>query len=116
MGGIGKRPHNPVIKDAFQASQDSFSVHPKLVKKLKAFYLANDPDKFFEDFIWYLQFPISGLTERCVYIDRTLEFVAKFACAFLEKPEAEKEKTEGAENGVQENGDVSTNGAQVSFS
>jgi len=101
----GKRQANPVIRDAFQASQDSFSVHPKIVKKLKAFYLANDPDKFFEDFIWYLQLPISGLTERCNYIDRTLDFVAKFACSFLEKPEStEKEKSS------EENGEVITNG------
>ena len=70
MGGWKNR--NPMIKEAFQGCQDSFSGHPKLVKKLKAFYLSTDPDKFFEDFIWYLRYPISGLTERSPFIDKTL--------------------------------------------
>lgn len=51
------------------------------------FYLSTDPDKFFEDFIWYLRFPICGVTERSPYVDKTLEFVATFACTFLEKDE-----------------------------
>jgi len=83
---------NAVIREAFKACQDSFSVHPRLVRKLKAFYLSNDPDRFFEDFIWYLQFPISGVTERSLYVDRTLEFVAKFTCCFLEKEEKPTEE------------------------
>ena len=87
--GMGSRKGNPMIRDAFkvnsfifhiqgvqnfvaQGCQDSFSVHPKLVRKLKAFYLSNDPDKFFEDFIWYLRFPISGVTERSPFVDKTL--------------------------------------------
>ena len=86
--GMGSRKGNPMIRDAFKVSpfisysrcttliaqgcQDSFSVHPKLVRKLKAFYLSNDPDKFFEDFIWYLRFPISGVTERSPFVDKTL--------------------------------------------
>jgi len=85
---MGSRKGNPIIRDAFKGCQDSFSVHPKLVRKLKAFYLSTDPDKFFEDFIWYLRFPISGVTERSPFVDKTLEFVAKFACSFLEKEEA----------------------------
>ena len=32
---------------------------------------------------------------RSVYVDRTLEFVAKFACTFLEKKEEEGNETEG---------------------
>ena len=57
---------------ALQASQDSFSVHPKLVKKLKEFYLTTDPDRFFEDFIFFMRIPLSGVTERSPFIDRTL--------------------------------------------
>ena len=56
----------------FQASQDSFSVHPKLVKKLKEFYLTTDPDRFFEDFIFFMRIPLSGVSERSPFIDRTL--------------------------------------------
>jgi len=87
-----------MIKEAFQGCQDSFSGHPKLVKKLKAHYLSTDPDKFFEDFIWFLRFPISGITERSPFIDKTLEFVAKFACSFLEKDEKPKEEEAPAED------------------
>ena len=52
--------------------------------------------------MYYLKYPISGYVERLVeslfldvldftrlfrsvFVDRTLEFVAKFACSFLEK-------------------------------
>ena len=55
-----------------QASQDSFSIHPKLVKKLKEFYLTTDPDRFFEDFIFFMRIPLSGVSERSPFIDRTL--------------------------------------------
>ena len=58
-----------------QASQDSFSVHPKLVKKLKDYYTTTDPDRFFEDFIFFMKIPISGVTERSPFIDRTLGLV-----------------------------------------
>eukprot|EP00090_Calanus_glacialis_P042984 TRINITY_DN7612_c0_g1_i1.p1 TRINITY_DN7612_c0_g1~~TRINITY_DN7612_c0_g1_i1.p1 ORF type:complete len:1486 (-),score=621.94 TRINITY_DN7612_c0_g1_i1:145-4602(-) len=91
---MGSRKGNPLIRDAFKGCQDSFSGHPKLVRKLKAFYLSTDPDKFFEDFIWYLRFPISGVTERSSFVDKTLEFVAKFACSFLEKDEKPKDGEE----------------------
>jgi len=94
---MGSRKGNPIIRDAFKGCQDSFSVHPKLARKLKAFYLSTDPDKFFEDFIWYLRFPISGITERSSFVDKTLEFVAKFACTFLEKEEKGKEGEEAPE-------------------
>jgi len=96
MGSSSRRKGNPIIRDVFKGCQDSFSVHPKLAKKLKAFYLSTDPDKFFEDFIWYLQFPISGVTERSPYVDKTLEFVAKFACTFLEKDETTNQEGENA--------------------
>jgi len=96
MGSSGRRKGNPIIRDVFKGCQDSFSVHPKLAKKLKAFYLSTDPDKFFEDFIWYLRFPISGVTERSPYVDKTLEFVAKFACTFLEKDETTDKEGENA--------------------
>ena len=88
---MGSRNRNPLIIDAFQvrfsyflvceycvdflyqqASQDSFSVHPKLVKKLKDHYASTDPDRFFEDFIFFMKVPISGVTERSPYIDRIL--------------------------------------------
>ena len=66
--------------------------------------------------MYYLKYPISGYVERLVeslfldvldltrllrsvFVDRTLEFVAKFACSFLEK-----EKKEG-ENGEADAGD-----------
>jgi len=94
---MGGKNRSPLIKDAFQGCQDSFSGHPKLVKKLKAFYLSTDPDKFFEDFIWYLRYPISGVTERSTYVDKTLEFVAKFACSFLEKEDKSKEGEEAVD-------------------
>ena len=96
------------------------------MKKLRGFYDANDIDKFYEDFIWYLSLPISGLTERSAYIDRTLgnylniykksaiftgtklvcyltinpyfpDFVAKFACSFLEKPKTGEESTDNSQ-------------------
>jgi len=82
---MGGKSRNPLIKEAFQACQSSFSIHPKLVKKLKEFYSSTDPDRFFEDFIFFMKLPLSGVTERSAFIDRTLEFVAKFACSFLEK-------------------------------
>ena len=89
------RARNPLIKEAFQvyqklsrisrstliisyefitlqACQDSFSIHPKLVKKLKDFYVSADPDRFFEDFIFFMKLPLSGVTERSPFIDRTL--------------------------------------------
>ena len=89
---MGSRNRNQLIIDAFQvrlrslenifinfeisnpdqASQDSFSVHPKLVKKLKEFYLTTDPDRFFEDFIFFMRIPLSGVSERSPYIDRIL--------------------------------------------
>ena len=85
---------NPLIKEAFKLSQDSFSIHPKLVKKLKDSYSSADPDRFFGDFIFFMKLPISGLTERSAFIDRTLEFVAKFSCSFLEKEEEENLENE----------------------
>jgi len=94
---MGSKLRNPLIIDAFQASQDSFSVHPKLVKKLKGFYNTTDPDRFFEDFIFFMKIPISGVTERSPFIDRTLEFVAKFACSFLEKEGEENPSSEEEE-------------------
>jgi len=84
---MGSIDHKVIIKDSFTKCQDSFAVHPKLIKKLKAFYEANDPDRFFQTFMDYLKFPISGYIERSMYIERTLEFVAKFACSFLSKEE-----------------------------
>ena len=93
----------------YQACQDSFSIHPKLVKKLKEFYDTTDPDRFFDDFIFFMKLPLSGITERSPFIDRTLgkdkdfsiisilmiicilEFVAKFACSFLEKENKSKD-------------------------
>eukprot|EP00092_Neocalanus_flemingeri_P088895 GFUD01112381.1.p1 GENE.GFUD01112381.1~~GFUD01112381.1.p1 ORF type:complete len:133 (-),score=32.59 GFUD01112381.1:186-584(-) len=81
---------NPVIREACKACQDSFSGHPKLVRKLKTFYISTDLDKVFEDFIWYLRYLISGVTERSPFVDRSLEFVVKFACYFLEKDEKPK--------------------------
>jgi len=95
---MGSRKGNPHILDAFKSCQDSFSGHPKIVKKLKTFYLSTDPDKFFEDFIWYLRYPISGITERSPFVDRTLEFVAKFACSFLEKDDKSNDGNEDADN------------------
>ena len=80
-------PTPDFCKAVEQWCQDSYSVHPKLVNKLKQFYLNTDSDKFFEDFILYLRYPVNGVTERSTYLDRTLEFVAKFACSFLEKDE-----------------------------
>lgn len=96
---MGSRKGNPHILEAFKSCQDSFSGHPKIVKKLKTFYLSTDPDKFFEDFIWYLRYPISGITERSPFVDRTLEFVAKFACSFLEKDKS-NDGNEDADNPI----------------
>eukprot|EP00092_Neocalanus_flemingeri_P098064 GFUD01125052.1.p1 GENE.GFUD01125052.1~~GFUD01125052.1.p1 ORF type:complete len:1501 (+),score=547.17 GFUD01125052.1:57-4559(+) len=104
MGGYRKN-RNPLIREAFKACQDSFSGHPKLVKKLKTFYLSTDPDKFFEDFIWYLRYPISGVTERSPFVDKTLEFVAKFACSFLEKDDKPKD---GEETPVEDSNNVTS--------
>ena len=39
-----------------------------------------------------MKLPISGITERSPFIDRTLEFVAKFSCSFLDKEEKEDEE------------------------
>ena len=67
--------------------------------------------RFFESFMYYLKYPISGYVERLVeslfldvpdftrlfrsvFVDRTLEFVAKFACSFLEKEKKEGENGE----------------------
>ena len=33
------------VRDAFTNCQDSFAVHPKLIKRLKAYYEKNDPDR-----------------------------------------------------------------------
>ena len=69
------------VRDAFTNCQDSFAVHPKLIKRLKAYYEKNDPDRhgvvetlnyeyvhfsgrFFESFMYYLKYPISGYVER----------------------------------------------------
>jgi len=52
---------------------------------LRKLYETCDPDQFFGEFIGLLRFPISGATDRSPYIDKTLEFVAKFGCSFLEK-------------------------------
>jgi len=93
-----------IIRDAFQASQDSTSCHPKLVKKLRKCYESvNDPDKFFDTFIRYLRYPISGVTERTGYIDRTLDFCAKFACCFIVTKE---DKTNGDADDKEKNGDA----------
>ena len=88
--GMGGRQRSPLIKEAFQvwvhysksmylnsrlwyqACQDSFSIHPKLVKKLKEFYDTTDPDRFFDDFIFFMKLPLSGITERSPFIDRAL--------------------------------------------
>ena len=43
---MGSRPKDHAVKEAFKACQDSFGVHPKLIKRLKAYYVANDPDRF----------------------------------------------------------------------
>ena len=43
---MGSRPKDPTVKEAFKACQDSFGVHPKLIKRLKAYYVANDPDRY----------------------------------------------------------------------
>ena len=72
MGSMGKQARNVIIRDAFKSSQDSISIHPKLVKKLREFYDKTDQDRFFDDFIWYLRLPISGITEKSAYVDRTL--------------------------------------------
>lgn len=71
------------------------------MKKLKEFYGSTDPDRFFEDFIFFMKLPISGVTERSPFIDRTLEFVAKFSCSFLEK-----EEKEGEENVEKDSDDI----------
>ena len=42
---MGSRPKDNTVKEAFKACQDSFGVHPKLIKRLKAYYVANDPDR-----------------------------------------------------------------------
>ena len=90
------------------------------MKKLKQFYQTTDPDRFFEDFIFFMRIPLSGVSERSQFIDRTLgrvryfyqqashsfhllccsEFIAKFACSFLEKeakPDDGKEEEEEEE-------------------
>ena len=79
------------MRDAFTNCQDSFAVHPKLIKRLKTYYEKNDPDRwaewalmitfqvidsyltyvglldrFFESFMYYLKYPISGYVERSV--------------------------------------------------
>ena len=33
------------MRDAFTNCQDSFAVHPKLIKRLKTYYEKNDPDR-----------------------------------------------------------------------
>ena len=33
------------VRDAFTNCQDSFAVHPKLIKRLKTYYEKNDPDR-----------------------------------------------------------------------
>jgi len=38
------KPHLQV-RDAFTNCQDSFAVHPKLIKRLKTYYEKNDPDR-----------------------------------------------------------------------
>ena len=70
--GLSKRTRNIIIKEAFRASQDSFSVHPKLISRLKENFITTDYDEFFTDFVFFLKFPISGITERSTFIDRTL--------------------------------------------
>ena len=42
---MGSKPKNETVKAAFKACQDSFGVHPKIIKRLKAYYEANDPDR-----------------------------------------------------------------------
>merc|ERR1719495_2483774 len=51
-----------------------------------------------------MKLPLSGVTERNAFIDRTLEFVAKFACSFLEKEAktGEDEETTKAESDDEE--------------
>ena len=78
---MGSRPKDKEVSEAFKACQDSFGVHPKLIKRLKAYYVDNDPDRyrtfyckskflisgifrFFESFMYYLKYPISGYVER----------------------------------------------------
>ena len=61
---MGSKPRNSVVKEAFKACQDSFAIHPKLVKRLRKFYGETDVDRFFESFMYYLKFPISGYVER----------------------------------------------------
>lgn len=93
-----QRFKNPVIRECFQACQDSFSTHPSLVKKLRKYYDSNDADRFFESFIYYIKLPLSGLQERSPYIEKILEFVAKFACSFLKKDEEKETEKEEDEN------------------
>ena len=81
------------VKECFKACQDSFAIHPKLIKKLKCYHDTLDPDVFFTSFMYYLQYPLSGFVEKSVFLDRTLEFVAKFACSFFEERDNASEET-----------------------
>ena len=47
MGSRPKdKPKDKEVREAFKACQDSFGVHPKLIKRLKAYYVDNDPDRY----------------------------------------------------------------------
>ena len=91
---MNSKPKDTKVKECFKACQDSFSIHPKLIKKLKCYHDTSDPDVFFTSFMYYLQYPLSGFVEKSVFLDRTLEFVAKFACSFLGERDNVNEETQ----------------------
>jgi len=89
------------VAQAFKDCQYTVASHPKLVKKLITFYLQGNFEQFCDDFLHHLKYPLVH-GDKQPNVERTLNFVSKFAVTKKSADDDTKQKKKGMENGEKE--------------
>lgn len=85
------------VTQAFKDCQYTAASHPKLVKNLIKFYLKADFDKFCEEFLHQLKYPLVH-GDKQPNVERALNFAAKFAVTKKSEDDETKQKNKEIEN------------------
>ncbi|CAL4067744.1 unnamed protein product [Meganyctiphanes norvegica] len=98
--------NNMSVGQAFKDCQYTAASHPKLVKKLIKFYLQANFEEFCDEFLHQLKYPLVH-GDKQPNVERTLNFVSKFAVTKKSEEDDTKKKNKEKENGEKEGGDGS---------